>query len=109
MQAADDLSDTKLALADGAGAMPAFGFGTLTPDRLETQRATTAALDIGFRHFDCAERDRNEDAVGRAIRSAIAAGTVRRQPLATGSRHHRSLSHPHTLRFSTRRGARSAR
>ncbi len=61
--------------------MPAVGFGTLIPDPLATRQATTTALEVGFRHLDCAERYRNEAAVGDAIRAALDAGTVRRDDL----------------------------
>jgi diketogulonate reductase-like aldo/keto reductase len=59
--------------------MPAVGFGTLIPDPLATNRATETALEVGFRHFDCAERYRNEEAVGDAMQAAFKAGTVRRE------------------------------
>ncbi|MCW2241670.1 aldo/keto reductase [Azospirillum canadense] len=39
------------------------------------------ALEVGFRHFDCAERYRNEEAVGDAMQASIKAGTVRREDL----------------------------
>ena len=61
--------------------MPAVGFGTLIPDFAETKQATKAALGVGFRHFDCAERYRNEEAVGDALREMFEAGTVRREEL----------------------------
>jgi diketogulonate reductase-like aldo/keto reductase len=63
----------------GSGAIPAVGFGTLIPDPLATKQATRAALEAGFRHFDCAERYRNEEAVGEAMQEAFEAGTVRRE------------------------------
>jgi alcohol dehydrogenase (NADP+) len=47
--------------------MPALGFGTLIPDPAETIIATRNALEAGFRHFDCAERYRNEKEVGLAL------------------------------------------
>jgi diketogulonate reductase-like aldo/keto reductase len=59
--------------------MPAVGFGTLIPDPATTKRAVAKALSVGFRHFDCAERYRNEEAVGEAIAEAIADGTVQRE------------------------------
>jgi diketogulonate reductase-like aldo/keto reductase len=59
--------------------MPAVGFGTLIPDLAETKRATKTALTVGFRHLDCAERYRNEEAVGEALRESIDGGTVRRE------------------------------
>jgi diketogulonate reductase-like aldo/keto reductase len=59
--------------------MPVVGFGTLIPDPLVTKQATRTALEVGFRHFDCAERYRNEDAVAEAMQSAFKDGTVRRE------------------------------
>lgn len=75
----DRLRDTRIPLAHGSGAMPAVGFGTLIPDPLATRRATKTALEAGFRHLDCAERYRNEEEVGDAMREVLAAGTVRRE------------------------------
>jgi diketogulonate reductase-like aldo/keto reductase len=59
--------------------MPAVGFGTLIPDPLVSTQATKTALEVAFRHFDCAERYRNEAAIGDAIQAALKAGTVRRE------------------------------
>jgi diketogulonate reductase-like aldo/keto reductase len=59
--------------------MPAVGFGTLIPDPRATMQATTTALEVGFRHLDCAERYRNEAAVGDAMQAVFKAGTIRRQ------------------------------
>jgi alcohol dehydrogenase (NADP+) len=61
--------------------MPAVGFGTLITDLIDTREATQTALEVGFRHFDCAERYRNEEAVGDAFREALAAKTVAREEL----------------------------
>jgi diketogulonate reductase-like aldo/keto reductase len=79
MASPDTLRDTRIPLAHGSGAIPAVGFGTLIPDPLATQQATRTALEVGFRHFDCAERYRNEAAVGDAMQAAFSAGTVRRE------------------------------
>ncbi len=38
-------------------------------------------MEAGFRHLDCAERYRNEAAVGEAIQDAFRAGTLRREDL----------------------------
>jgi diketogulonate reductase-like aldo/keto reductase len=65
----------------GSSAVPAVGFGTLIPDPLTTKQATKAALEAGFRHLDCAERYRNEEAVGNAMQEAFEAGTLRREDL----------------------------
>ncbi len=74
-----DLRMTKLSLSQGAGHMPALGFGTLIPDAAVTISATRAALEAGFRHFDCAERYRNEREVGRALQEGSSAGGIARE------------------------------
>jgi diketogulonate reductase-like aldo/keto reductase len=61
--------------------MPVAGFGTLIPDLVDTTRATAQALNVGFRHFDCAERYRNEEAVGDTISEVLRAKTVTRADL----------------------------
>jgi len=76
-----DLRLTKMPLSYGTGQMPALGFGTLIPDAAETLRATGDALEAGFRHFDCAERYRNEREVGAALQAGLAGGKVARQDL----------------------------
>jgi alcohol dehydrogenase (NADP+) len=58
--------------------MPALGFGTLIPDPALTIAATRAALEAGFRHFDCAERYRNEREVGEALEAGMASGGIAR-------------------------------
>ncbi|MDQ0123005.1 diketogulonate reductase-like aldo/keto reductase [Pseudomonas lini] len=75
----DALRDTRLPLVHGSGEMPAVGFGTLFRDLSLTTQAVKDALETGFRHFDCAERYRNEDQVGIAIKEMIEAGKVRRE------------------------------
>ena len=81
MTTPDTLRDTRIRLNHGSVLMPAAGFGTLIPDPVVTKQATFAALEAGFRHLDCAERYRNEEAVGEAIQQAFKAGTLRRQEL----------------------------
>jgi alcohol dehydrogenase (NADP+) len=76
-----DLRNTKIALRHGAGQIPAFGFGTLIPDPATTIRATRGALEAGFRHFDCAERYRNESEVGEALEEGLAAGGIAREDI----------------------------
>ncbi|HCS43659.1 MAG TPA: dehydrogenase [Pseudomonas sp.] len=75
----DELRDTRFPLVHGSGEMPAVGFGTLFRDLSVTTQAVKDALQTGFRHFDCAERYRNEDQVGVAIKEMIEAGKIRRE------------------------------
>src|ERR1700761_7522082 len=61
--------------------MPLLGFGTLIPDPAETIIATRNALAAGFRHFDCAERYRNESEVGEALQAGLAAEGIAREDI----------------------------
>ena len=81
MTTPDTLRYTRIRINHGSVTMPAVGFGTLIPDPLATKRTTKTALEAGFRHFDCAERYRNEEAVGEAIQESFEAGTLQRQDL----------------------------
>ena len=79
MATPDTLRHTRIPLANGSGAIPAVGFGTLIPDPRVTTQATKTALEAGFRHLDCAERYRNEEAVGDAMQAVFKAGSIRRE------------------------------
>jgi aldehyde reductase len=70
-----------MALSQGAGHIPVLGFGTLIPDAAATISATRDALEAGFRHFDCAERYRNEREVGEALHAGLAAGGIAREDI----------------------------
>ena len=61
--------------------MPLLGFGTLIPGAAETISATRNALEAGFRHFDCAERYRNESEVGEALQAGVAAEGLAREDI----------------------------
>jgi alcohol dehydrogenase (NADP+) len=74
-----DFRSTRIPLNHGAGQMPVLGFGTLIPDAAVTISATRDALEAGFRHFDCAERYRNEREVGEALQVGLAAGGIARE------------------------------
>jgi diketogulonate reductase-like aldo/keto reductase len=79
MATPDALRYTRFPLRHGSGAIPAVGFGTLIPDPVATKQAVKAALEVGFRQFDCAERYRNEEAVGDAMQEAFKTGRIRRE------------------------------
>src|ERR1700677_2339885 len=72
----NDLRMTRLPLNNGAGQIPALGFGTLIPDLAVTKTATRDALEGVVRHFDCAERYRNESEVGEALQTGLAANGI---------------------------------
>ncbi|KAF4023318.1 hypothetical protein G4228_015609, partial [Cervus hanglu yarkandensis] len=47
----------------------------------EALEVTKFAIEVGFRHIDCAHVYRNEEQVGQAIQSKIADGTVKREDI----------------------------
>src|ERR1700730_15657928 len=76
-----DFRTQRMPLNHRAGHMAVLGFGTLIPDAAATVSATRDALEAGFRHFDCAERYRNEREVGEALRAGLAAGKIAREDI----------------------------
>ncbi|RAL20123.1 aldehyde oxidoreductase [Lujinxingia litoralis] len=60
---------------------PALGLGTWKSKPGEVYDAVRAALEIGYRHLDCAAVYGNEHEVGQAITDAIKAGDVSREEL----------------------------
>jgi len=78
---ASDLRMTRIPLNHGGGHIPALGFGTLIPDAAVTISATKDALEAGFRHFDCAERYRNEGEVGEALQAGLTSGGIAREDI----------------------------
>jgi len=76
-----DFRSRRIVLNHGGGRMPALGFGTLISDAATTTSATRDALEAGYRHFDCAERYRNEREVGEALRVGLAAGGIAREDI----------------------------
>jgi alcohol dehydrogenase (NADP+) len=81
MIGSSDFRNAKIPLNHGAGSMPVLGFGTLIPDAAATISATRGALEAGFRHFDGAERYRNEREVGEALQAGLAAGGIAREDI----------------------------
>jgi len=76
-----DFRDAKMPLNHGLGQIPVLGFGTLILDPAVTITATRDALEAGFRHFDCAERYRNEREVGEALQVGLAAEGIAREDI----------------------------
>ena len=86
MSDADGLRYTKIPLNNGSDEIPALGFGTLIPDPIATKEAIRTSLEVGFRQFDCAERYRNEEHVGDAMRAVFKEGKVRREDVFVGTK-----------------------
>ena len=77
----EDLSQHKFPLNNGSDEIPALGFGTSLSDNTKTRNAVKAAVEVGFRHLDAAERYRNEAEVGAALKELFADGTDRLEDL----------------------------
>ncbi|XP_075066570.1 aldo-keto reductase family 1 member C15-like [Mixophyes fleayi] len=62
--------------------MPVIGLGTYAPEKFPktlAEEGVKVALEVGYRHIDCAFIYGNEVEVGRGIREKIADGTVKRE------------------------------
>src|SRR5215472_5973698 len=81
MIASPDFRTARLPLSHKSGHMPVLGFGTLIPDAAAAISATRDALEAGFRHFDCAERYRNEREVGQALQAGLTAAQLPREDI----------------------------
>ncbi len=61
--------------------MPAMGLGTWKSAKGEVYEVVRKAIEIGYRHFDCAFFYGNEAEIGQAITDAIKNGEVKREDL----------------------------
>ncbi|MBJ7491457.1 MAG: aldo/keto reductase [Synechococcales cyanobacterium SupBloom_Metag_052] len=69
-----------LGFANG-DSMPSLGLGTWKAAGGEVAGAVTAALELGYRHFDCASIYGNEAEIGESLKQAFAAGGLQRDQL----------------------------
>jgi diketogulonate reductase-like aldo/keto reductase len=70
-----------LEFANGEGKMPAVGLGTWRAPDDEVEAALNSALEIGYRHFDCAPVYGNEKVIGKVFREWIDSGRLNREDL----------------------------
>ena len=80
--------------------MPMVGFGVFrVPDKKECEESVYQAIKAGYRLIDTAAAYYNEDAVGAAVKRAIADGLCTREDLFITSKH----THTRAIRCSAPR------
>jgi len=66
---------------DDGDKMPLLGLGTWKSENRDAYHAVREAINIGYRHFDCAARYENEKDIGAAFSDAIEAGDIKRKDI----------------------------
>ena len=63
--------------------IPHLGFGTwnLSPDEHNASAAVSHAIQIGYRHIDCAAAYRNEKDVGQGIKEGLEKAGLKREDI----------------------------
>lgn len=98
------MSDT-LTVA-GGGQLPLVGLGTWKIDADILPDLIVAAVEAGYRHFDCACDYGNEEAVGAGLRKAIETGLCRREDLWITSKLWNTFHRPEHVRAAAERSLR---
>lgn len=78
--------------------IPALGLGTWKSTEGELYQALVEAIEMGYRHIDCAAIYGNEAEVGRALRHAMDEGMVKREELWITSKLWNSMHKPEDVR-----------
>ena len=74
------MATTTFKLNTGAS-IPALGLGTWQSEPGQVETAVAHALNVGYKHIDCAYMYGNEDEVGAGLREAFSSGKVAREDI----------------------------
>lgn len=61
--------------------IPQLGFGTWKSEKNIVGEAVKTAIEVGYRHIDCAKAYKNEEEIGEALKSVFDSGKIKREDM----------------------------